>query len=50
MTQVQRDRDKKRQLSFSSLEGYRKIIFNFDKLNKMIRFGIENAINECKVQ
>jgi len=50
MAQVQQDLDKKRQLSFSSLEGLKKILFNFDELNKINRFGIENAVNECKVQ
>ena len=50
MAQVQQDLDKKCQLSFSSLEGLKKILFNFDELNKITRFGIENAINECKVQ
>ena len=50
MAQVRQDLDKKCQLSSQSLEGLKKILFNFDELNKINRFGIENAINECKVQ
>jgi len=50
MAQVQHDRDKKCQLFFQRLEGLIKIMFNFDGLDKTTRFGIENAINQCKVQ
>jgi hypothetical protein len=50
MAQVQHDRDKKCQLSFKTLGGLKKILFNFGVLNKTARFGIENAINQCKVQ
>jgi len=50
MAQVQHNRDKKCQLSSSHLEGLKKIIFNFDNLNKTAWIGIENAINLCKVQ
>jgi len=50
MAQVRHEGDKKRQLSPLSLEGPEKIIFSFSQLNKINRFGIENAINQCKVQ
>ena len=50
MTQVQHNQDKKCQLSSSSQEGFIKILFNSDGLNKSGQFGIENAINQCKVQ
>ena len=50
MRQVQRYGDKKCQLSFQNLEGLKKIIFNYAELDEIIYFGIENAINKCKVQ
>ena len=50
MAQVQHGWDKKCQLSDPNLEGPKKIIFNFDHLNKASRIGMENAINLCKVQ
>jgi excisionase family DNA binding protein len=50
MAQVQHDLDKKCQLPFQSLESLKKILINFDDLNKVNRVGIENAIKECKVQ
>lgn len=50
MTQVKHDRDKKCQLSFSVPGRLLKVIFNFDGLDKITRFGIENAIKLCKLQ
>ena len=50
MRQVQRLEDKKRQLSANMLEVHKKNIINYNELNKTIDFGIENAINQCKVQ
>ncbi len=50
MAQVQHDRDKKCQLSSKSLEGLKKSLHNFDDLNKTSQIGIENAINQRKVQ
>ena len=50
MAQVRHEGDKKWQLSPLSLDCPKKIVFNFSQLNKINRFGIENAINECKVQ
>jgi hypothetical protein len=49
MAQVRHEGDKKRQLSPLSVDGLEKIIFSFSQLNKINRFGIENAINQCKV-
>ena len=48
--QDQRQGDKKRQLASNKLEGFKKIIFNYGELGETIYFGIENAINQCKVQ
>lgn len=48
--QVQQNGDKKCHLSFSKSRGKRDFIFNIKDLNKTVRFGIENAINYCKVQ
>lgn len=50
MRQVQRLEDKKRQLSANMLVVHEKNIINYNELNKTIDFGIENAINQCKVQ
>jgi excisionase family DNA binding protein len=50
MAQVQHELDKKCQLSPLCPECLKKIIFSFDDLDKINRFGIENAIKECKVQ
>ena len=48
--QVQRFQDKKRQFSSHGLEGFEKNLFNSRWLGETICFGIENAINKCKVQ
>ena len=50
MAQVRHEGDKKWQLFPLSLDCPKKIVFNFSQLNKINRFGIENAINQCKVQ
>ena len=50
MAQVQHELDKKCQLFPLSLDGLKKIFFSFSELNKINWFGIENAINQCKVQ
>jgi excisionase family DNA binding protein len=42
--------DKKCQLSSQNLEGPKTLLCNFNDLDKSVRFGIENAINQCKVQ
>jgi len=50
MAQVRHGWDKKWQHPPSSPIGPKKILFDFNMLNKMNGFGIENAINKCKVQ
>ena len=50
MAQVRHGWDKKWQHPPSSPIWPKKILFDFNTLNKMNGFGIENAINECKVQ
>jgi len=50
MTQVRHELDKKWQLSPLSSDGLKKMFFSFSRLNKINRFGMENAIKECKVQ
>jgi len=49
MRQVQRWEDKKCQLLSEESRGLRKIIINYSGLKEIIYFGIENAINNCKV-
>jgi hypothetical protein len=48
--QVQRKGDKKCQLSSPIFRSLKKNLFNYGELNENGHFGIENAINECKVQ
>jgi hypothetical protein len=50
MGQVQRYGDKKCQLLSQNSDGPLKKHFNYDGLNEIVYFGIENAINKCKVQ
>ncbi len=50
MAQVRQELDKKWQLFSIRLGGPKKILFSFSGLNKISRFGMENAIKECKVQ
>jgi hypothetical protein len=49
MRQLQLFEDKKRQFSPHKLESFKKNLFNYRGLDKTICFGIENAINQCKV-
>jgi len=49
MRQVQRFHDKKRQFSSHKQEGFEKNLINYNGLGETIYFGIENAINQCKV-
>ena len=50
MAQLQHEWDKKCQLLLVTPEGVKKILLNFNSLNNISWFGIENAINLCKVQ
>jgi hypothetical protein len=49
MRQVQRFQDKKRQFSSNKLGGFKKNLINYGWLGETTNFGIENAINQCKV-
>jgi len=50
MAQVRHGWDKKWQRPPLRPVRRKKIVFDFSRLNKINRFGIENAIKQCKVQ